>query len=401
MNVLFVHDGPLSVDKDKNYYGVHYTDELRIRYLNLGLNVTYMMRVREIDHDKINNYSKICNDNFKVIQVLEFKSLKLYFKNKKLVNEMVAKAVNEHDIVITRVPSALSSIAIKYALKLKKPLLTEVVACNWDALWNFSLKGKIVAPYFYFKLKKIMLSVPYSIYVTKFFLQKRYPTKGKSIYCSDVQLKNVETQSLEQRLKKIEKSNLSESLIVGTVAAVDVLYKGQSDVIKAIAKLKQIGFRIEYWIVGQGNPDYLKQLSRKLGVEELVKFIGPLKHSEIFEFYDNLDLYIQPSKQEGLPRVLIEAMSRACPAIGARTGGIPELLSEDFIFDKGNKKQLIKILKSLDKETLMEQANHNFNKSLEYRITDLNRKRFNFYYSFLSDNKLPIPERLSKSLSKQ
>ena len=49
----------------------------------------------------------------------------------------------------------------------------------------------------------------------------------------------------------------------------------------------------------------------------------------IFEFLDSLDLYLQFSRGgEGLPRALVEGMSRGCPAIGSTVGGIPELLTE-------------------------------------------------------------------------
>lgn len=71
------------------------------------------------------------------------------------------------------------------------------------------------------------------------------------------------------------------------------------------------------------------------GVADRVVFKGQMKHQQVLEWIDSLDIYIQPSMQEGLPRALIEAMSRACPAIGSSTGGIPELLPSDAILKEG------------------------------------------------------------------
>ena len=64
----------------------------------------------------------------------------------------------------------------------------EVVGCPWDAYWNYSLKGKIVAPFATYMMKRRVKSAPFVLYVTNKFLQKRYPTKGKKINCSNVEL---------------------------------------------------------------------------------------------------------------------------------------------------------------------------------------------------------------------
>ncbi len=76
--------------------------------------------------------------------------------------------------------------------------------------------------------------------------------------------------------------------------------------------------------------------------------------------------YIQPSKQEGLPRALIEAMNKACPALGARTAGIPELLSEECIFKPGSVSQIVEIIKLIDQQWLIREAGMNFEASKDY-----------------------------------
>lgn len=56
-------------------------------------------------------------------------------------------------------------------------------------------------------------------------------------------------------------------------------------------------------------------------VMENVQILGEFKHNDVFSWFDDLDIYIHPSKQEGLCRAIIEAMSRACPIIAADAGG--------------------------------------------------------------------------------
>ena len=114
--------------------------------------------------------------------------------------------------------------------------------------------------------------------------------------------------------------------------------------IKALAALKKQGIRMEYELAGSGDPSRLRTLAQRLGVEDQVHLLGSVPHDKIFAWLETIDLYLQPSKQEGLPRAVVEAMSCACPVAGARTGGIPELVDEEWIFRPGDVKDICRIL---------------------------------------------------------
>ena len=68
---------------------------------------------------------------------------------------------------------------------------------------------------------------------------------------------------------------------------------------------------------------------------------------------DASDLFVLPSRQEGMPRALIEAMARGLPCIATRVGGVPELLPEDVLVAPGDAGELAaKILEVAASPTL-------------------------------------------------
>lgn len=149
-------------------------------------------------------------------------------------------------------------------------------------------------------------------------------------------------------------------------------------------------FDVRYELVGGGKTTFLKNAAKKYGVEDRVTFKGQLTHEEVLQWVDNIDLYIQPSMQEGLPRSLIEAMSRACPAIGSTTAGIPELLDSEHIFTRGSVESLVQVMRKTFSEKLEEVAVRNFEKSKEFQMDILSERREELYKQYLKaviDNK--------------
>lgn len=386
--VLFVNDGHTYKTESGDYYGVHYSEKIKNRYLQLGETVTFATRLRHIKDYEAGGYNKINKNNFNFVEIADFKSIKTYFPNIFKAQKLITRMIREHDVLVTRLPSASGTIAVKAARKLNKPYLVEYVGCTYDSYWNYNWRGKLIAHYKMYEQKRVIKECPYVIYVTKEFLQERYPTNGKSINCSNVELRDINETDLKRRLAKIEAMQEKQPLILGTVAALNVKYKGQDDVIKAVAKLKSKGKHFYYKLVGQGDARYLSEQIEYYDLHDQVEIIGALNHDEVFKFLETIDIYIQPSKQEGLPRALIEAMSKACPALGARTAGIPELLEDDCIFTPSDKNEISTLISKINKEWLKDQANKNFETSKDYEYKVLENKRKDFYHLFMKENKL-------------
>lgn len=385
MKLLFAHDHKIHIYKDDYYSNGSFSSEALKRYTNIFDEVSFVSRqvvVNEIPE----KMSLATTDRVTFVKIPEFKTIKTFYK-KNEARKIIKKEVERADYIIARLPSSIGFIAVEIAKKINKPYLIEVVACTWDALWNHSFKGKAIAPFSYIELKKCVKESKHTVYVTNEFLQKRYPTNGKSVNCSNVALTEFDDKVLEKRLKKIDTIKSNIKVVIGTTAALNVRYKGQQYIIEALGKLKKQGnTNYEYQLVGGGDPSYLQKIAQKYDVVDQVKFMGSMPHDKVFNWLETIDIYVQPSRQEGLPRALIEAMSRAVPAFGARTAGIPELLDDKFIFSNTRKNidEICKILNSFDKDVLLKQAKRNYDESKKYDKNVIKKRRREFFIKFVT-----------------
>ena len=330
--------------------------------------------------------SKIEIANCKLIYRYKVNSLKTYIKYDKINRSIVRDCISNADACVFHIPNADDYFIVNEARRQKKPYIIFVCGCAWDGYWNYGLKGKLVAPFKFFVMRHVVKKALYCVYVSDWFLQNRYSTNGNSISCSNVSIK-TSTDAIEKRIMKIENMSLHK-IKLGTLAALDVPYKGQDIVIKALSLLKKRGVFCEYHLAGHGDYGRLQRIARQYGVVDQVHFHGMIAHSDVVMFLDDIDLYIQPSKTEGLPRALIEAMSRGCPALGSRAASIPELLEEKYIFKKGNYNHIARTIKELDIDTLKQQAERNFHFAKRYEKTILDARRNEFMERFIDNSKI-------------
>jgi len=115
--------------------------------------------------------------------------------------------------------------------------------------------------------------------------------------------------------------------------------KGHHVLVEAATRLRDEGRTDwEMRIVGPGRQlGPLRSLVRDRSLEAQVTIAGPAAYGpELFSHYDWAHLFVLPSLTEGMPRSLIEAMARGCPALGSAVGGIPELLTESQLVTAGD-----------------------------------------------------------------
>jgi glycosyltransferase involved in cell wall biosynthesis len=385
MKTAFFHDCVFIKEEDGQVYTTGGLNDKKLEeYVHYFGDLTVFSRERKMNSKDQKNKMSIASTSgviFDSIPKLDFFSL-LFGK----IRTRIKKLVNDSKLVIIRMPSYIGIIAANEAKKQGKNYLIEMVACPWDALWNYGkIQKKLFALPTYLMNKKVVKEAPSVIYVSEQFLQNRYPTNGNHVGCSDVVLPPVEESILPYRLAKIAK--MDSTIKIGTLANLALKCKGQHFVIRAIANLKNKGIQVEYYLAGGGNPSYLTEMTKKYHVEENVHIMGSLPHDKVFELLDDIDIYVQPSLQEGLPRAVVEAMSKACPVIGSRTGGIPELIGEAYIFErkeiKGIENKIIELVNN--RELLVQAARQNFEKAKEFELEKLSRKRETFYQKIIGE----------------
>lgn len=393
MDMVFVYEDKIAQDSNGNYYtGSAFSQAVFDRYLQVFDHITLLMRKADVDPDDTETLSRMNKLNTERIDVVILPNLTASIKNylslklRREFRKIVIANITPDRAVIIRAPSSSGTIAAKHCRKIGKPYLAEAVGCPWDSLWNHSLRGKLLAARSWLQMRFCMKHASHAVYVTDEFLQRRYPTRGKSAPISDVELRPADGAVLKKRLEKIARHD--GRTVIGTAAAVNVAFKGQHFVIEALARLKAQGRTdFEYRLAGGGDSSRLRALAEKRGVSDQVVFEGSLPHDRMFDWLDGLDLYIQPSLQEGMPRALIEAMSRALPAFGSRIGGMPELLGGSAIFPAKDTAAIADMLAALGKDSMSAMARANFARAADFEKAKLEKRRFDFYREFAEEAK--------------
>ncbi|WP_051214674.1 glycosyltransferase family 4 protein [Segatella baroniae] len=308
-----------------------------------------------------------------------FLNIRKHQQLKSLIKENVSWA---DKVICGSQTGTVINITCEMCKKYNKPYMIYCLGLIWEGQWYHSLKGKIVAYPREWSARKRTREASYALYVTRKAGQKRYPCNGKSLGCSDVELIDLQEEVLTKRLDKIAQKR--GKIVFGTAAYLDVKWKGHHLMIKALSKLKEEGYDVEYHLLGSGTGKNIKKIAAKYDVLDKIKFLGARPHSEVFSFYDTLDIYVQPSFQEGLCRAIVESMSRACPVVCTDVGGNNELIEKKYLFKLGSSKDLLRAIKDIwNTESMKNAAIHNFNESKNYEGSKLNKIRQEFIKEFI------------------
>ncbi len=389
--LLFSHDTYYSADDDDNIYaeGVFPYGLWEERYLPHVSKVTVLGRSGQDDFTQIDNLIPSNGDDVDHILLDNINTpLKRLLQGKKTYKEICA-LVEKSDCVVVRGPAEQGMMAAKAARQQNKPYVVEMSGCAFDQTWSHgSWIGRFYAPIRYLRARFMVWHADQVLYVTERFLQGRYPTKGHVENASNVDLPDLQDDILERRLNKITDTfENNKPLQIGMIANHGNKLKGVDIAVKALSAARQQGIEFVFNVIGFGDPSIWQPLIEKYDLQNHVVFSPPVAEgSAIFDWLDNIDLYIQPSRHEGLPRAMIEAMSRALPCLGSTAGGIDELIDRNYIHHIGDVKTLQQHIVSIcrNKNWLLQQAKRNFDKSQAYTHTYLRPKRFKFYEGLIA-----------------
>ncbi|MHB8829696.1 MAG: glycosyltransferase family 4 protein [Syntrophales bacterium] len=125
--------------------------------------------------------------------------------------------------------------------------------------------------------------------------------------------------------KKIILTEVPESnVVIGTVGRLTAI-KGQDVLIRAIAALKQTGEEALLVLLGEGERrGELEELAKRLKVSENICFLG--WRPDVAAVMASFDIFCLPSLNEGMGKVIVEAMAMGLPIVASDIGGIRDLV---------------------------------------------------------------------------
>jgi glycosyltransferase involved in cell wall biosynthesis len=383
MRVLFCHDHRFVLAANGAVFSNgQYSQRLIARYESVFENVFIAARTDDgaapVD---VSRFNKVFDGSSRFVPVPSLSGFKPLLFGDPLAKRQLEAAIDEADAVIVRLPSEIGLMAGQVAKEKRKPLITEVVGCVWDALRSYGgAKAVLYAPLAYARTRRAVARSEWTLYVTERFLQARYPAKGEQAGISDVDLPSRDETALPRRLARAA----GGALRFGMIAAMANKRKRVDVAIRALSVAIAQGADLHLEVVGPGDTALLRRLADDLGVGARVRFQGVVAHGEqLFNWLDTLDAYVQTSFQEGMPRALIEAMSRALPALGSDVGGTYELLPQDWLHKPGDVSMLAgQMLVLRDQELRRSLARQNFERANDFAREVLESRRQAFWNRF-------------------
>ncbi len=344
--------------------------------------LTVVGRVVNTDLENLSGLSIASGGNVKFSLVERAISTKDFFLAKNRILNVIRSVAKSSDAFIIRLPSRIGFFALDFARRNNIPYLVEVVGCPVE---SYRLTGRTfgyLASHIYgYKMRLALNYAKYAIYVTPSYLQKSYPTKGKDLFCSDVRIGELET--LNPYLCK----DFSDQTIVniGLIGNYSSKYKGIEYALISLSYVLSKFPNARLHILGRGDPSTYNSIVRELGLDKNVNFCGSLPAGDqVISWLKTMDIYIQPSLTEGMPRALIEAMSVGLPCVASCVGGIPDLLDTSCLVPPRNATKLGEVLVNMisDRSLRKKNSDINFEKASYFQTNTLIAKRNAFWHDF-------------------
>ena len=387
MKALVVADAHLYKTPDgKVWTKTIYGNDFWQRYLEVFDSIDIAARMCESSYEEVKGFLRVDGDNISFKPMPMARGGKEYIKHLPQILKRAREVTKDEVCAIVRLPSIIATFIYPHIVKQKIPHGIEVVANPNETFSNPVIRRILTS-----QLKKAAQTANGAAYVTQFALQKQYPSYASTHgadndhfeeYYSSITL-SPERIGKPKRYEGKEKFSL-----VHTSNSISHDEKGHSVVIKVIKALRDKGYDVEVNFIGDGSmrPTFEK-MSEDLGIGNYVHFTGWLSSSdEVARVLIENDIFIFPSISEGLPRSVIEAMAVGLPCVASNVGGIPELVTEEYVFDPKDVdgfasaiEKLITHPKLMDEESL-----RSIQKASEYTTPVLQSRR-NAFYSKIRD----------------
>ena len=331
---------------------------------DIGGPASFVPKIAELYSNSGHDVTVVCltdrkqtdNLNFKVVRILRNQNLLIRWI--KTVSQIIRQGYNADLFFVNGLPME-SYIANIFT---RKKLIRKIVG---DWAWERGMNKKIINESFdEFQNNKHNLHLE----IAK-FSRGWTATKADLIITPSNHLKNVVKGwgVKENRIKVIyngtklknkpdpiddQPNDYFKFITVGRLAP----WKNIDIIIEALSDYKKANQNFIFYIVGSGPEEIkLKKLVNDLDLENFVTFTGQLQKDDLNYYLQKSDIYIQASSYEGLPHVILEAMSHNLSIISTPIGGTNEVIQDGkngWVWElennfKPNKNNLIEILNNL------------------------------------------------------
>ncbi len=123
-------------------------------------------------------------------------------------------------------------------------------------------------------------------------------------------------------------------VLYGFLRADSVNKKAMVDLADAFARVKTNELEVQFWLEGinepQGNAEAIHQKLIDLQILDRCQFLGEISEGKRREYLSDMDFFIFPSYDGGLPMALLEGMAEGKAVISTSVGGIPEVIRDGY-----------------------------------------------------------------------
>lgn len=323
-----------------------------------------------------------------------------YVKHLPQIKRAINATLNENAAILLRVASPIADLIQPILRHSGRPYGVEVVGDPYDVFAPGTIKHPL-RPFFRWwfsrQLRKQCATAVAAAYVTAQALQKRYPT-ASGVYTTHYSSIELPRSTIVAHPRDfLTNQNRIRLIFIGTLTQ---LYKAPDILIDAVANCVCDGLDLSLTIVGDGKyRTALEERTAARNIQQRVTFLGMLPSGEaVYQQLDQADIFVLPSRAEGLPRAMIEAMARGLPCIGSTVGGIPELLPAEDMVPPGDIAALAHKIREVvaDPERMARMSARNLEQAREYDKNILDRRRRAFY-SYVRQQTIAWIERQVKS----
>lgn len=244
-------------------------------------------------------------------------------------------------------PSQIGPLVYRATKKIGAPLMVSVIGDTEDVSKTILPKpiNNIVAFFSKKVTQKIVYNSNAASYVTIEMLQRKYPAHPSALTLARSDVKLPEFSDKKDVATYFPHNGHKEFSVIA-VGSQQQNYKGHDLLIEAINILRNEEIPVRLTIVGQGVlHEELVSQAKELHLDN-ISFIKSLGSTEmVANELKKHDAYIMPSRTEGMPKALLEALDAGVFSLGSRVGGIPEILPSTCTFEPNSASQIAERLK--------------------------------------------------------